>query len=248
VVGLLRPAMVGFLRPAVVGLVRPALVDRVPRDHREPDSAFRRRRIVVATVLLLGASVLGVSLSVRPADPAFYPLTAALAATWILGGFASGPLHLGRISFRGSLRRPVRTPILLGLGVAAVFVVGSLVVREIPPLRDYTESVLAHARYGSLPLVVALTLLNGLAEEIFFRGALYAAIGNRHPVPVSTLIYAVATVSTGNPMLVFAALLLGAVLGLQRRASGGVLAPVLTHITWSLVMVLALPPLYAGVR
>jgi membrane protease YdiL (CAAX protease family) len=44
-------------------------------------------------------------------------------------------------------------------------------------------------------------------------------------------------------MLVFAALTLGALLGLQRRASGGVLAPMLTHLTWSTAMLFALPPL-----
>ena len=86
-------------------------------------------------------------------------------------------------------------------------------VREIGPLRDYTEGVLAHARYGSLPLLAVLTLLNGVTEEIFFRGALYAAIGARHPVLISTLVYALATVATGNPMLVFAAITLGLVLG-----------------------------------
>ena len=243
-----RWATVSAWAPGLLDWLRPSLIEKVPRDHRQPDSAFRRRRIVVAVVLVLGATLLGISLSVRPADPAFYPLAAALAATWIVGGFASGPLHLGRISYRGSLRRPVVTPVLLGLGTAAVFVVGALVVREIPPLADFTERILAHARFGSLPLLVALTLLNGLAEEIFFRGALYAAIGDRHPVRVSTVIYGVATLATGNPMLVFAAVTLGAVLGLQRRASGGVLAPILTHISWSLVMVLVLPPLFAGSR
>jgi len=42
-------------------------------------------------------------------------------------------------------------------------------------------------------------------------------------------------------MLVFAAVTLGFVLALQRRASGGILGPVLTHVTWSLVMLFALP-------
>lgn len=50
---------------------------------------------------------------------------------------------------------------------------------------------------------------------------------------------------TGNPMLVFAAVTLGFVLALQRRASGGILGPVLTHVTWPLVMLFALPPLFA---
>ena len=37
-------------------------------------------------------------------------------------------------------------------------------------------------------------------------------------------------------MLAFAAVLLGTLVGLERRASGGILAPILTHLTWSLTM------------
>ena len=177
----------------LVQLLRPALVDKVERDHRQPDSAFLRRRVVVVVVLLVGATLLGISLSVPPGSPAFYPLTLALAAVWVVGGLASGPLHLGRIPFRGTLRRPVVTPIVLGLMAVAVFVLGALVVRQIPPLRDFTQHVLAHARYGSLPLVLLITVLNGIAEEVFFRGALFAAIGARYPVLISTAVYAVAT-------------------------------------------------------
>ena len=227
-------------------LVRPALVDRVERDHRQPDHEFRRRRVVVAITLVVGATLLGVSLNVPPDSAAFYPLTFALAATWVIGGFASGPLHLGRIRFRGELRRPVITPILLGLAAAAVFIVGAVVVREIEPLRETTENVLAFARYGSLPLIALITLVNGIAEEIFFRGALFAAIGTWHPVAISTVVYALTTVATGNVMLVFAAVLLGLLLGLQRRASGGILGPILTHCTWSLTMLLVLPPVFAA--
>ena len=51
----------------------------------------------------------------------------------------------------------------------------------------------------------------------------------------------------GNPMLVLAAAILGAVVGLQRRAGGGILAPILTHITWSMSMLFLLPPIFAGV-
>ncbi len=225
--------------------VRRALVDQVPRDHTQPDREFRRRRWVVGVTLVIGATLLAVSLSVKPGDARFYPLTALLAATWVIGGFASGPLHLGRIYLGSQLRRPVITPIVIGLLSAGVFVLGALVVREIGPLRSITDEVLSHARSGSLPLVVALTLANGIAEEIFFRGALYAAIGRRHAVSLSTVIYMLATVATGNVMLVFAAATLGAIWALQRRASGGVLASTLTHVTWSAVLVLALPPLFA---
>ena len=61
---------------------------------------------------------------------------------------------------------------------------------------------------------------------------------------VSTVAYVIATLATGNVMLAFAAVLLGAVVGLERRASGGVLAPILTHVTWSTVMLFALPLIF----
>jgi membrane protease YdiL (CAAX protease family) len=63
---------------------------------------------------------------------------------------------------------------------------------------------------------------------------------------ISTMIYALATISGGNPVLVFAAVVLGAICGLQRRAGGGILAPALTHITWSMALLFALPPIFAS--
>ena len=91
-------------------LLAPTLIDRVERDHHQSDAAFRRRRIVVAVVVVLGATLLGISLRVQPDDPAFYPLTFGLAALWVAGGFASGPLHLGRATSRTGLRRVRRGP------------------------------------------------------------------------------------------------------------------------------------------
>ncbi|GIF17967.1 membrane protease YdiL (CAAX protease family) [Actinoplanes tereljensis] len=235
----MTPAWLGRARRAL----GPSLIDQVERDHHQTDRDFRKRRVVVGITLVAGAVLLGLSLSVRPGDDLFYLLTGLVAATWVGGALLSGPLHLGRIPFRGRLRRPLVTPIVTGLVLGGVFVAGSLVVREVPALRELVNSVLAHARYGALLPIVAVTLLNGVAEEVFFRGALFAAIGRRHAVLISTVIYAAATVATGNLMLVFAAFLLGLVLALQRRASGGILAPILTHVTWSTTMLFALPAL-----
>jgi membrane protease YdiL (CAAX protease family) len=228
------------------GIVRPVLIDKVERDHRQSDAAFLRRRIVVAITLAAGATLLGLSFSVRQGDPAFYPLTFGLAATWAIGSLLSGPLHLGHISFRGSLRRPVLAPIAVGLVLAGLFVLGALIMRTSPSLRSLAEDVLGYARVGNLEIIFLITVVNGIAEELFFRGALFAAIGVRYPVLISTIIYALATVAGGNPVLVFAAAVLGTVVGLQRRAGGGVLAPILTHLTWSLSMLFALPPIFAG--
>ena len=181
---------------------------------------------------------------IEPGNPLFYPATFALAGVWAVGAFASGPLHLGRIASDSELRRPVIAPIAIGLALAAIFVAGALVVREIPWLGSQVTSVLDFADQGSLPLLALITTVNGIAEELFFRGACYAAT-TRHPVVVTTVAYTLATLATGNVMLVFAAVLLGVVVGLQRRASGGILAPILTHCTWSLAMLFALPLVFS---
>jgi membrane protease YdiL (CAAX protease family) len=223
------------------------LVEKVPRDHREPDEAFRRRRKVVVGVTAAGAGLLGVSLQSRPASWEFFALTGGVAATWLAGGFASGPLHLGWMQARDeTLRRPVLTPVLTGVGAFGVFYGCALVARHVPVLDAAIASVLAYADEGNTPLVLATTLANGVAEEVFFRGALYAAIGEQHPVALSTAAYALSTVPTRNPALVLAATVMGTLFAAQRRASGGIQAPVLTHVTWSTLMLRYLPPLFRG--
>lgn len=226
--------------------VEHTLVSPVPRDHRVPDRVFRRRRVVVGLTLLAGATLLFLSLSTEPGDPSFSLLTLALAATWLVGAFASGPVHLGRMRWGRQLRRPVLQPVAIGLAAVAVFTFGALVVAQVPFLSTSVDAVLDHARQGVLPLIAVIAVVNGIAEEVFFRGALYAAVGPRRPLLVSTVAYALTTVATGNVMLVFAATVLGVLVGLQRRVSGGVLAPILTHVTWSLGMLFILPPLMAA--
>lgn len=222
------------------------LVSPVERDHWQTDRLFRRRRLIAGVTLVVGSTLLGFSLATEPGDPAFYGFTFALAATWVVGSLLSGPLHLGRMRSGGRLRRPVLPPIALGLVAVAVFTAGALVVAQVPFLRASVDNVLDHARFGSLPVIVLVTVVNGVAEEMFFRGGLYAAVGARRPVLVSTVLYTLITVATWNVMLVFAAAVLGLVVGLERRVSGGVLAPILTHVTWSLGMLFILPPLMAA--
>lgn len=227
----------------MIGEIR-AAASKVAVPHQEWPSVVRRRRIVVCVVLVAGAMLLGYSLSRKPGDETFYWLTLGLAAVWALGAFLSGPLHLGCIRWRGRNQRPVLTGLGVGLLLGLVFLAGGLVVREIPPVAEAITRVLEYTNHGNLTLLVVITLVNGVAEELFFRGALYTALGAFHPVVISTLLYAVATSASGNPMLGFAAVILGTVCAWERRATGGVLAPVLTHLVWGLLMVTALPPVF----
>jgi membrane protease YdiL (CAAX protease family) len=225
-------------------LVRRTLWEQVPRDHRESDHELRRRQWVTGTVVVAGALVLAVSLRIEPGSGWFYPATLALAAVWTVGAFASGPLHLGR-TLRGSDPgpRPVVVPVAYAALLAAAFVVGALVVRQVPWLDDQVRHVLDHADQGSVPLLALITAVNGVAEELFFRGALYAATP-RHPVVVTTAAYVLAVLASGNVMLAFAAVLLGVLVGLERRATGGIQAPIITHVLWSVTMLVALPALF----
>jgi membrane protease YdiL (CAAX protease family) len=220
-------------------------VVNVAVPHNEPPSTVRRRRVVVSIVLVLGAAALSLALRRHPGEPAFFWWSLALAGVWALGAFASGPLHLGGARWRGRNQRPVVSGTVIGLLLGGVFIVGGLVVREIPVVADFITRLLRYSDQGSWRLTMAVALLAAVAEEMFYRGALYTALGRHHPLLISTVIYAIATLgSSRNPMLAFAAIILGTVCALERRATGGVLAPILTHFVWTLVVLLGLPPLF----
>jgi len=204
----------------------------------------RRRRWLVAGTLVLGGALLGRSMSTRPGSREFYAETLTVAGVWTAGGLLSGPLHLGWIEGQDDqLRRPLLTPLATGTAAFGLFYLAARVSRRITVLDRAVGRVLLFADEGSAGLVLLTTLANGLAEEVFFRGALYSA-STRYPVATSTAAYAAVTANTRNPALVLAAGGMGALFGLQRRATGGLQASALTHLTWSTLMVRFLPPLF----
>jgi membrane protease YdiL (CAAX protease family) len=197
-----------------------------------------RQQAVTLAFATVGAGVLAFLLRVEPGSAAFVALTLGLAAVWTGGAILAGPVHLGRAGHG----------LAAGAVLAAVFTAGGLVVRGLAvlePLESAVADVVTYADRGSVPLLLVVTVLNGLAEELFFRGAVVDALP-RHRVALSTLAYVVATALTGNVMLAFAAIVLGTVTGHLRLATGGVLAPMLTHVTWSVTMLLVLPVIFAA--
>ncbi|MFC4947551.1 CPBP family intramembrane glutamic endopeptidase [Pseudonocardia sp. GCM10023141] len=194
-----------------------------------------RRRYLLAAAATTGTALLGASLAAPRDSRAFYGLTTATAATWVVSARAAGPVP------RGSTQ--LLAPVLTGAGAFGVFYVGALVARRIPPLRRALKAVLGYAG-GSGPLVLAVTLGSGAAEEVFFRGALYDALPDGTKLQQSTAAYVLVTAATGNPALVAAAAGMGTLWGWQRRRSGGIQAPLLTHLTWSALMLHFLPPLF----
>ena len=71
------------------------------------------------------------------------------------------------------------TPVVTGVAAFGAFYAAALVVRRIPLLDEAITSVLSYATRGTGPLVLTTALANAVAEEVFFRGALYAALAER---------------------------------------------------------------------
>jgi uncharacterized protein len=215
-----------------------------PRDQDDSEVAFAHRRRM-ARVLVGGAAMLGLSFSSEPGSPRFYVLSLGAASTWLVGGLRSGRLNLGWARAGGEHRwRTVIAPVAAGVGAFGAFYGAALIARRLPVLNEAITSALGYASGGPEPLVLLTTLANGVAEEVYFRGALFDAVGDRHAVPVTTAVYMLATAATRNPALVIASGAMGTLFGMQRRASGGIQVPIVTHLTWSTLMLRYLPPLF----
>lgn len=202
-------------------------------------AARRRRRVVTSIAIVVGTALLAATLRVPHGSAWFTVLALLVAATWTVGSFVSGP-----IPFQPDREMPWRTfvgPVVLGIAAFGVFVIAFLVARHLPLVGPALDGVLATANAGPIALVLFVALANGAGEELFFRGALHAALGPHHPAIAATIVYVVVTAATGNLALVIAAAVMGALFSLERLSTRGVLAPMVTHLAWSTLMVLALP-------
>lgn len=202
-----------------------------------------RRRLAVAAGLLLGLPALVWLLRLPPGDPAFVAGASATGLLWAGAALAAGPLPRHGLGLR---------PGLLGLATGAAALGGCLAagaaVAGIPWLREPAEALLAQGEAMVLPVAVLVTAGNGVAEEMFFRGALWEALPRAAALPVTTIIYTGTAVGSGVWLLVAGAAFLGLLTGWLRAATGGLLAPILAHLTWSVGMLLLLPPVLATGR
>jgi membrane protease YdiL (CAAX protease family) len=191
------------------------------------------------------AALLRSSFAAKAGSARFYLLTTGLAGTWTGGALGSGPIPWRGDGWRsrpaGAARTLVVVPVVTGAATFAAFYGAARIARRHRALRHAIASVLRYAEAGSTPLVVLIASGSGVAEELFFRGALWS--GPR-PLRTSTLAYAASTAATGNPALVLAGLITSVIFGWQREVTGGVLAPAVSHVTWSVLMLRYLPPLF----
>jgi len=199
----------------------------------------RRRATITLGTFVAGSVLLSFTLHVRQGSTAFVVLGVTTAAAWIVGALAAAPVPL--LPDRTRIGPTLAQAVGIGVVSFAAFAAAYQAAKHLPVLSGALHSVLGKADAAPRPVVLVITLLNGLAEEVFFRGALPAGLAVRRPAVMAGLLYVAATAATGNLALVIAAVVMGTVFGRERLASGGVLAPIVTHLTWSTLMLLALP-------
>ena len=94
-------------------------------------------------------------------------------------------------------------------------------------------------------IVLLIALLIGPTEEVFWRGLLQrqfaARWGRWGAFLLATALYAGVHISSGNPMLVLAAVVCGVFWGLLYLWRGSVLLNVVSHTAWDLAVFVLFP-------
>lgn len=166
----------------------------------------------------------------------FYGFLALAAWVWLDRGFRVEPAELWI-----PRNWPVDVGIGLGAGLLLAFATPGIVARA-GPARELEREfgwILGEQRGTE---IVVLAILSGAAEEYFFRGAMYRAVG---PV-VSTLLFAALhwPVNWSFRLWPFFALAAGIVFAAERQLTGAVVAPAISHAVVNLVNLLRITRKY----
>ncbi len=194
-----------------------------------------RRRAVLALAFVGGAALLRAAFLLRAGDDAFPVVVCGVAAVLAAGAVIGGPVPLGELTVRNAF-----DGVLVGAVLYVVFLVLRGILVLVPPADHAIDRALRLADGADPALMLGAAAAAAIAEELYFRGAL-AGRGKGGRIVRTTAWYAVFTAATGSLLLVLAAGLAGAVFGLQRRTTKGVFVPVVTHVSWELLVLLFLP-------
>ena len=118
--------------------------------------------------------------------------------------------------------------LLWGVGAGAALLGLWLAGRTLLPLARELERAIADLLGGlTVPDALALALISGIAEEVFFRGAVQGSWG----IVPATILFALLHGGPGKPFLLWTlfALIAGAAFGGLLLLRGNLLAPIVAH-------------------
>jgi membrane protease YdiL (CAAX protease family) len=219
-------------------VIAPSAVPPAARSVRRLSPT--RARVVVVVALVIGSGLLGLALRLRRGSPEFYGVTLLVAVAWSLPILVVRPVTGSQ---RRSWQIEAAAGAIIGVAMFGVFVAGAAIGRHFSFLADPIDSILRKADGGPVAAVLAVALVNAVAEELYFRGALVVALGSqrRRTHLIALVVYIGVTAVGGNTALVLAAAVMGAVFAAERWWSGALAAPIATHLAWSTLMILAFP-------
>lgn len=220
-------------------------------------ATFARFVVLTCIPAFVAAVMLGFASHSAPGSATFYLLTFAVAvlyfAVWALCRRRFGWAPIVTKSVHGSSTRSATRTVsgdallgaITGVSLLVLFCLGALMVRFVPPLTAPVEELLSHARGGLLWLTALSTLVNGIAEELFFRGVSPASAPGTPwaRIAFSVVLYTAVTLALGVALLAFAAVVLGVSAHLLTRKTNGLIAAMVLHTVWSQGMLLLLPAL-----
>jgi hypothetical protein len=170
-------------------------------------------------------------------------------------GIAATGLALGAVCLaagRGLLLprlRPSGRLLLVGLAAALVMLAATyglfpLAGRLVPAVRPQTA--LLYASLGRVTLSTALLLpLVVLGEDLVWRGVVQEALGRRFgrlgELSLTPLVYAVANLPSGSPLLTLLALLCGFYWSSLRSATRSLVPSLVAHLVWDCFVFVLLP-------
>jgi membrane protease YdiL (CAAX protease family) len=214
--------------PAVVTPVRPVRRERPQREQR----------LIAVVAVVFGAAFVGATLRLPRGSASFYAAGYALAFVWLIASLACGGASRRSTPHRG---RDLFLGVVVAVVAFAAFVLAAAVGRQIDALAGPIDALLGKADAGPVAAVLALALVNGIAEELFFRGVLVDAIGGRRAALLAVVVYVGVTAVAGNTALTLAAIVMGTVFVVERMRTSALTASITTHLVWSTLMILALP-------
>lgn len=194
---------------------------------------------------------------------------AALVVIWpiLLSHFGGGDVYallgpfalfvIGAVMLVGR-REPIlpRTGRLLardlgiGLGVGVVMTVGTyasfaLGERLWPPLAGHVGGLYRDAHKENLVFAILATLAAVVAEEILWRGPLLGIVrrkvGVRGAVAISLITYTLACSASRSVIVAVSAVVCGAIWLGERLYTRSIVAPLVSHLMWTTVVVHLLP-------
>jgi membrane protease YdiL (CAAX protease family) len=166
-----------------------------------------------------------------------------LVSSLLLGRYPGGPNLREAIGARAF--HPLLLPLAVLIGVTAQAPAESLrdwVERLLPPNGSGEPAgivLLSHSRAESVALVLVLVGLVPLAEEVFFRGAIYGALRrSQHSAPLAAVISALGfTLCHVNVRLLLPIGFVAAIFGLLRASSGSLYPSLVAHMAFNAVPV-----------